>query len=69
MWARSMHRIDRIRSEESNVPESWSPKRERQYEHVKESEEQRGRSEKKAEQIAAATVNKTRKKKGETKGS
>ena len=33
-------------------PKEWSEKRERQYEHVKESEEQRGRSEKKAEQIA-----------------
>ena len=39
---------------------AWSPKRERQYEHIKESEEERGRTEDKAEQIAAATVNKTR---------
>ncbi|MGC4175707.1 hypothetical protein [Demequina sp.] len=48
-------------------PKEWSDKRERQYEHVKESELEQGRSEKKAEQIAAATVNKTRKEKGETK--
>ena len=46
---------------------SWSPKRERQYEHIKEGEEQRGRPEKTAERIAAATVNKTRAEKGETK--
>ena len=45
----------------------WSDKRERQYEHVKESEEERGRSEKDAERIAAATVNQTRTAKGETK--
>jgi len=46
----------------------WNPKEERQYEHVKTSEEQReGRSEKDAKRIAAATVNKTRSKRGETK--
>ena len=45
----------------------WSPKRERQYEHVKESEEERGASEKTSKRIAAATVNKTRSEKGETK--
>jgi len=46
----------------------WSPKRERQYEHIKESEEKReGRSEGTAKRIAAATVNKERKEKGETK--
>lgn len=48
---------------------SWSPKRERQYEHIKAGEEDRGRSEKTAERIAAATVNKTRADKGETKKS
>ena len=47
--------------------QAWSPKRERQYEHVKESLEQRGRSEETAERIAAATVNQTRTAKGETK--
>lgn len=47
--------------------EEWSLKRERQYEHVKGSEEERGKSEKDSERIAAATVNKTRKEKGETK--
>lgn len=46
----------------------WSPKEERQYEHVKVSEEKReGHPEKEAKRIAAATVNKERRKKGETK--
>ena len=47
--------------------QSWSDKRERQYEHVKASEKERGRSEKTAKRIAAATVNQTRTAKGETK--
>jgi hypothetical protein len=48
---------------------SWTDKRERQYEHIKETEKDRGRSEGTAERIAAATVNKTRAEKGETKAS
>jgi hypothetical protein len=48
------------------VPRSWSPKRERQYEHIKEAYEERGRSEDKAEEIAARTVNKERREAGET---
>jgi hypothetical protein len=47
--------------------QAWSDKRERQYEHIKENEEQRGRPEDTAERIAAATVNRTRTAKGETK--
>ena len=46
---------------------AWSDKRERQYEHIKAGEKKSGRSEQTAERIAAATVNKTRSKKGETK--
>jgi hypothetical protein len=46
-----------------------SAKRKRQYEHIKRSESARGRSNKVAERIAAATTNKTRRRKGETKGS
>ena len=46
---------------------SWSAKRERQYEHIKSGEKKQGRSEKTAERIAAATVNKTRAEHGETK--
>jgi hypothetical protein len=46
---------------------AWTAKRERQYEHIKENEQGRGRSEDTAERIAAATVNRTRTAKGETK--
>jgi hypothetical protein len=46
---------------------AWSDRRERQYEHIKESEKKRGRSTKRAKEIAAATVNKQRAKAGETK--
>jgi hypothetical protein len=49
------------------MPRSWSDKRERQYEHIKESYEERGRSEEKAEELAARTVNKERSETGETK--
>ena len=43
----------------------WSDKRERQYEHIRESLRERGRSEDKAEEIAARTVNKERARAGE----
>jgi len=48
--------------------DAWSPKRDRQYEHVKESYEDRGVSDDVAEERAARTVNKTRAEPGETKG-
>jgi hypothetical protein len=47
--------------------DAWSAKRERQYEHIKESELEQGRSTKRAKEIAARTVNKERAEKGETK--
>ncbi len=46
---------------------AWSAKRERQYEHIKESEKKEGRSTKRAKEIAARTVNKERARSGETK--
>src|SRR4029078_9219742 len=46
---------------------AWSKKRERQYEHIKEGLEERGRSEDVAEEIAARTVNKERARSGEAK--
>jgi hypothetical protein len=49
--------------------ETWSAKRERQYEHIKESEKKQGRSTKRAKEIAARTVNKERARKGEAKSS
>lgn len=48
---------------------AWSPKRERQYEHIKESEREAGRSNERAEEIAARTVNKQRSEAGETRSS
>lgn len=48
------------------MPKAWNSKDERQFEHVKNSEKQRGRSEDKAEEIAARTVNKQRRKEGRT---
>jgi hypothetical protein len=47
--------------------EAWSAKRERQYEHIKESEKKQGRSTKRAKEIAARTVNKERARSGESK--
>jgi plasmid stabilization system protein ParE len=49
--------------------QAWSDKRERQYEHIKESLEERGESEDKAEEIAARTVNKERARAGEARES
>jgi hypothetical protein len=48
---------------------AWSPKRERQYKHIKEALLERGRGEDKAEEIAARTVNKERARHGEAKES
>ena len=48
---------------------AWNAKRERQYEHIKEGLEERGRSEDVAEEIAARTVNKGRARAGEAKTS
>ena len=48
------------------MPESWSAKRERQYEHIKDSEKKQGRSTERAKEIAARTVNKQRAESGET---
>lgn len=49
------------------MPKAWSDKRERQYEHIKESVEARGKPEKLAEEIAARTVNKERAQHGEAR--
>jgi len=49
------------------MPRAFSAKRERQYEHIKEGLEDRGRSERTAEEIAARTVNKERARAGESR--
>ncbi|AJT62014.1 hypothetical protein [Streptomyces chattanoogensis] len=51
------------------MPAGSSKKRERQYEHIKESAEERGESTKRAKEIAARTVNKERARAGESKTS
>ena len=45
---------------------AWSNKRERQYEHIKDSAKERGASTKRAKEIAARTVNKERARHGES---
>ncbi|MFE2877337.1 plasmid stabilization protein [Streptomyces roseus] len=49
------------------MPRGSSPKRERQYEHIKESGQKRGMSEGRAEEMASRTVNKERARSGESK--
>ncbi|MGH2682253.1 MAG: plasmid stabilization protein [Actinomycetota bacterium] len=46
---------------------AWSDKRERQYEHIKESAKDRGVGAERAEEIAARTVNKERARSGEAR--
>ncbi|GAA2907350.1 hypothetical protein [Streptomyces mexicanus] len=49
------------------MPRGSSSKRERQYEHIKESAQDRGESTGRAKEIAARTVNKERARSGESK--
>jgi hypothetical protein len=49
------------------VPRGSSPKRERQYEHVRDSARERGENPKRAREIAARTVNKERARSGESR--
>ena len=48
---------------------AWSDKRERQYEHIKDSAKKQGKSTKRAKEIAARTVNKERARSGEARES
>ncbi|WP_405719766.1 plasmid stabilization protein [Streptomyces sp. NBC_01537] len=49
------------------MPRGSNAKRERQYEHIKDSAEKRGESDKRAKEIAARTVNKERARAGESR--
>ena len=51
------------------TPKAWSDKRERQYRKIKESQQDAGRSETKAEEVGARIVNKERPRAGEAKES
>ncbi|CAN5354190.1 hypothetical protein BH24PSE2_BH24PSE2_02940 [soil metagenome] len=48
------------------MPEKWSDKDERQYEHIKDSARERGKPADRAKEIAARTVNKQRREEGRT---
>ena len=48
------------------MPEAWNEKRERQYQHIKDGQLDKGVPEDEAEEIAARTVNKTRAQQGES---
>lgn len=48
------------------MPDAWTKKDERQFKHIRKSERARGRSEVKADEIAARTVNKIRRQQGRT---
>jgi len=49
------------------MPQAWSNKRERQYEHIKDSAKDRGASTGRAKEIASRTVNKNRAQSGESR--
>ena len=48
------------------MPRAWSDKDERKYEHIRDSSRDRGMSKDRAEEIAARTVNKSRREEGRT---
>ena len=48
------------------MPEAWSSKDERMYDHIRDSERERGVGKDRAEEIAARTVNKQRREEGRT---
>lgn len=50
-----------------SATDAWSPKRKRQYEHIKDGLLEQGRPEDLAEEIAARTVNKERAQHGESR--
>ena len=49
------------------MPQQWSDKRERQYQHIKSSAKDRGMGADRAEELAARTVNKNRAQSGESR--
>lgn len=51
------------------MPKTWNEKDERNYEHIKRGEKERGRTMKRAKEIAARTVNKQRRAEGRTESS
>jgi hypothetical protein len=56
-------------NEDAAMPKAWSDKDERQYQKIRKSQQDRGKSAKRAREIAARTVNKTRREEGRTPSS
>jgi plasmid stabilization system protein ParE len=50
----------------ASMPSTWTDKQERKYEHIRDSEREQGAAPKRAEEIAARTVNKERAQKGQS---
>jgi plasmid stabilization system protein ParE len=48
------------------MPDAWSNKDERKYEHIRDSAQERGASKSRAKEIAARTVNRDRREEGRT---
>jgi hypothetical protein len=48
------------------MPKAWSKKDERQYEHIRKSEKEQGKSPQRAKEIAARSVNAQRRREGRT---
>jgi hypothetical protein len=48
------------------MPQAWSRKDERMYDHIRKSEKSRGKSSDRAKEVAARTVNQQRRKEGRT---
>ncbi|MFJ1457551.1 plasmid stabilization protein [Nocardia wallacei] len=49
------------------MPKEWTAKQEREYEHIKDSEQSRGASTRRSKEIAARTVNKNRAQSGQSR--
>src|SRR5689334_2473583 len=64
--ARLLVRLRSLGGGRCSMPEGWTAKDEKQYEHIKESGLERGQSVRKATEIAARTVNKHRRLEGRT---
>jgi hypothetical protein len=59
------HRIHQ-EEEEATMPEAWSDRDERKYQHIRDDARDRGTSKGRAEELAARTVNKGRREEGRT---
>src|SRR5579862_2246942 len=49
------------------MPQEWTDKQERKYEHIRDSERSRGESPERSKEIAARTINKERAQRGQSK--